>query len=68
MSMNKIEELFDQLDPLLETMNVPSMRRKDIAWLMRNLAINNADHQNFMEATRIINLIRKEQSNAKSQN
>lgn len=35
-------------------MDVPSARRQDDRWLLRNLAIRNADHENFEEAMRLI--------------
>ncbi|MFN9959533.1 MAG: hypothetical protein ACK55I_41120 [bacterium] len=60
--MNEIENLFEQLGDVLKTMDIPEMRKKDIAWLMRNLAVRNQDHPNFMEAQRLINVIRKAQS------
>jgi len=44
------------LEALLADMDVPPVRRGDMHWLMRNLAVRNADHPNFAEAMRQIKL------------
>lgn len=48
----------DKLREVLEDMDVPEMRRQlrpeDIAWLRRNLAINNSDHARFTQALELI--------------
>lgn len=44
----------ERLQSLLESMDVPSARRQDNRWLLRNLAIRNAGHENFEEAMRLI--------------
>ena len=40
-------------------MNVPEARRQDLRWLARNLAINNADHDDFPEAIELLKKILK---------
>ena len=43
----------DRLSKLLDTMDVPEMRRHltrpNVRWLLRNLRINNADHDDLQE-------------------
>lgn len=43
----------------LETMNVPLMRRNDLRWLSRNLAINNAEHPKLLLALHLIKVLLK---------
>jgi len=42
------------LDLLLENMDVPEMRRNDLGWLTRNLAIRNSEHPGFELASDIV--------------
>jgi hypothetical protein len=42
------------LDTLLMNMDVPEMRRNDLGWLTRNLAIRNSDHPAFELAESLI--------------
>ena len=48
----------DALREIVETMDVPQMRKQlrpeDIAWLRRNIAINNADHPDLAKALKLI--------------
>jgi hypothetical protein len=62
-NMNK-EQLLDQLEDVLIGMNVPQQREKDIAWLSRNISINNAGHPNLLKAIWIIQQLKKEEENA----
>lgn len=39
---------------ILDTMDVPQLRKKDLRWLSRNLAIRNRDHPQFPQAMKII--------------
>lgn len=56
------EQLLDNLQEVLIGMKIPSQRTKDIGWLNRNLAINNADHPNFLKAVWLINQLMKEEN------
>ena len=47
----------DKLEQLLNTMDIPPMRKNDNRWLMRNLAIRNGEHPDFDE---VIALLRKQ--------
>lgn len=44
----------DKLEQILRTMDIPQQRMNDHRWLMRNLAIRNADHKDFQEAMVLI--------------
>lgn len=46
-----------RLEQILLTMEVPPMRRADLGWLMRNLAIRNSEHPDFKEAKSLIRKI-----------
>lgn len=51
----------NELLAILETMDVPLLRKKDLRWLSRNLAVRNRNHPEFFQAMRIIHdLLRKE--------
>lgn len=49
------DERLDQLESLLNGMDVPSFRKRKVAWLRRNLAVRNSDHNRFNEAMELIN-------------
>jgi len=49
----KIEK---ELQLLLDTMDVPELRKTDLRWLLRNLTIRNSENSNF---ERVISLIKK---------
>jgi hypothetical protein len=44
----------NELENILASMDVPPLRRKDLGWLKRNLAVRNRDHPEFHRAMRII--------------
>lgn len=52
--MNDTERLLH----LLESMDVPAMRREfkpeNLRWLSRNLAVNSSSHPNFDEAAKLV--------------
>jgi hypothetical protein len=53
----------NELIAILNTMDVPRLRKTDLRWLSRNLAIRNRDHPEFFRAMRIIHdLLRKNPS------
>jgi hypothetical protein len=39
---------------ILDTMDVPELRKKDFRWLKRNLAIRNKNHPKFKEVMELI--------------
>ena len=47
------------LDVLIENMDVPEMRRNDLNWLSRNLAIRNSDNPGFELAETLIKSLRR---------
>jgi hypothetical protein len=48
----------EELKALLLTMNVPQGRidRNDFGWFLRNLQIQNGNHQQFAEAMRLLRI------------
>lgn len=44
----------NRLQSILDTMEVPPLRRNDMQWLKRNLAVQNGKHPDFKEAFRLI--------------
>ena len=51
----------DRLADILSEMDVPVTRRGDLGWLSRNLAVRNASHKDFDEATQIIRRLMRRQ-------
>ena len=49
-----MNSLLENLQNILETMDVPEMRKTDIRWLSRNLGIRNSNHPNFQDAMNLI--------------
>lgn len=45
---------FDRLQEILETMDVPELRKGDMKWLVRNLPIRNSEHPDLDEAKRLL--------------
>ena len=43
-----------RLIEILNTMNIPELRKNDFNWLIRNLGIGNFDHPNLKEALELI--------------
>lgn len=46
--------LYNELQELLRSMDVPKFRRDDISWLIRNLPIRNSDKPGFNRAMELI--------------
>jgi hypothetical protein len=44
----------NELLPILNTMDIPVLRKTDLQWLKRNLAIRNRNHPDFHRAMVII--------------
>lgn len=44
----------NELQDILNTMDVPVLRKTDLRWLSRNLAVRNRNHPEFFRAMRII--------------
>ena len=44
----------DELELILDSMDIPEMRRQDLGWLNRNLAVRNSNHPDFMRAMQLI--------------
>jgi len=44
----------DRLQAILDTMDVPPVRKTDYGWLKRNFAVRNGSHPDFKEAFRLI--------------
>ena len=53
----------DILNQILMTMDIPSARKTDPRWLMRNLAVRNSDNPNFKEAISLIKELGSELAN-----
>jgi hypothetical protein len=49
-----MSERMARLCEILDTMEVPELRRHDLHWLRRNLGIRNRLHPDFCEAIRIL--------------
>ena len=49
----------NKLIDILNTMDVPPLRRNDIGWLKRNLAVRNSNHPDFHRAMTIIHDLTK---------
>jgi hypothetical protein len=45
---------FDRLLEILDSMDVPELRKRDMQWLQRNLGVRNRAHPDFEEAMRLI--------------
>lgn len=43
-----------ELKNILDTMDVPELRKQDLGWLKRNLAVRNRSHPEFHRAMTII--------------
>lgn len=56
----------ERLNSILDGMTVPEMRKQDLSWLRRNLAINNGGHPDFHEAMRLVRFIAKVQKRLES--
>lgn len=56
----------DRLSEILDTMDVPKFRRKDLKWLNRNIWIKNDEHPDIDECCNLINdlLLKKAFKNA----
>jgi len=53
-----------RLTDILETMQIPEnnkdiSRLRNVRWLLRNLAVNNSEHKDFVEALEILKEIRR---------
>jgi hypothetical protein len=48
------KKLLEQLRDLTIGMDLPAFRRTDPKWLLKNLAIRNADHPNFSKAKELV--------------
>lgn len=59
------EQMIELLQDALIGMSIPDLRKKDIGWLNRNIAINNSEHPNFIKAKWLINQLMKEENNGK---
>lgn len=46
----------DYLLKLLQDMDVPINRIRDVQWLLRNLSIRNSQHKNYAAAMKILKL------------
>jgi hypothetical protein len=59
--MKKVNPIWGELIPILETMEVPSFRiqKKDHRWLLRNLAIHNSTHKEFLRAMELLKALAK---------
>ena len=44
----------DRLQSILDTMDVPPLRKTDYGWLKRNLGVRNGSRPDFKEAFRLI--------------
>jgi len=53
--MNK-EALLKEMREILDTMDVPELRKTDIFWLVRNLAFRNRNHPKY---DRVIEILRQ---------
>lgn len=42
--------MYEELDRLLEGMDIPELRRRDTAWLLRNLHVRNGTHPDYVAA------------------
>lgn len=54
--METWEEL--RLKEILNTMNVPELRKNDFNWLIRNLGIGNINHPDLREALELIKVLK----------
>jgi hypothetical protein len=54
-------EHLSELQPILESMQVPTLRRTDVPWLVRNLQIENAQHPRLAEAMDLVRRIVRKQ-------
>jgi hypothetical protein len=46
--------LLDQLNELMAGMDLPSYRKEDPKWLLKNLAVRNSEHPNFSKAKEML--------------
>ena len=49
----------EELDKILDTMDVPPLRRDDLMWLGRNLGVRNVQHKDFERAWELIKILQK---------
>ena len=47
-----------RLKEILNTMNVPVLRKNDFSWLIRNLGIGNMNHPDLKEALELIKILK----------
>jgi hypothetical protein len=48
------KKLLEELFQATNGMDVPSFRKEDPKWLLKNLAARNADHRNFSKAYELV--------------
>jgi len=51
------EQLIEKLKLWLSDMDIPELRKNDLRWLNRNLAIRNQNNKNFLDAIQAIKLL-----------
>lgn len=54
---SEIDSLIEELNEILDTMNIPIMRREDLRWLKRNIEFQNSTHISFNRAQEILNIL-----------
>lgn len=50
----------EELENILNTMDIPPVRKNDMGWLMRNIQIRNNEHPDIDRALTLIKAINKE--------
>lgn len=45
---------FHRLQEILETMDVPELRKGDMRWLIRNIGVKNSNHPDINEAKALL--------------
>lgn len=54
---SEFDALWDELDDILETMDIPKTRREDFRWLARNLYVSNIANPKFERAIEILKIL-----------
>jgi uncharacterized protein (UPF0147 family) len=54
---NMIQQRMKELEEIVNKMDVPVYRRRNVSWLKKNLAVKNASNAKFQSAMTLIELL-----------
>lgn len=56
-SKKEIIAIYNELEKIATTMDIPTFRRRDAGWILRNAAIENPDSKNLPKLIRLAKII-----------